>query len=235
MSLETAALELADSLGYEFEDPRLLRDALTHRSFRNEKPDLAPADNERLEFLGDAVAGLVVASLLCEHFPDAAEGELTQRRADLVSEAGLARIAEGVGLGAALRLGKGEERSGGRTKSRLLSSALEAVMGAIHQDGGVEAAARVGRTLFEPWLREAEPGHRDFKSRAQERAQSAFGETPRYQLIGTDGPDHAQQFSVALELAGQEVSRGEGSSKIAAEQEAASAALELWDATEREV
>ncbi|MEM9730732.1 MAG: ribonuclease III domain-containing protein, partial [Myxococcota bacterium] len=132
VTLDEAARELCEGLGYDFESPALLRDALTHSSFRNERPDLAPEDNERLEFLGDAVVGMVVASLLVEHFPSADEGELTQRRADLVSEKGLAKVAVGLGLGPAMRLGRGEEKSGGREKPRLLSSALEACFGAIY-------------------------------------------------------------------------------------------------------
>jgi len=228
--LDPAALEICDALGYGFTDERLLRDALTHRSFKNEQPDLAPNDNERLEFLGDAMVGLVVASLLSEQFPDATEGELTRRRADLVSEKGLAAIAESVGLGPAMRLGKGEEMSGGREKPRLLSSALEACIGAIYKDAGVDVAVEVTRRIFEPWLHASEPGHRDFKSRAQEWAQARLGDTPSYDLVRSDGPDHAREFVVALELKGNRVAFGEGRSKLAAEQAAAKAALEVWSA-----
>ncbi len=230
--LDAPALELCDELGYEFSDQSLLRDALTHRSFKNEQPDLAPNDNERLEFLGDAVVGVAVASLLSEEFPDAAEGELTQRRADLVSEKGLAAIANSVGLGPAMRLGKGEEKSGGRKKPRLLSSTLEACMGAIYQDAGIDVAVDVARQVFEPWLHAGEPGHRDFKSRAQEWAQARLGATPSYDLIRTEGPDHARQFVVALELKGSRIAQGQGRSKLAAEQAAAKAALEVWSAVD---
>ncbi|MEM7435487.1 MAG: ribonuclease III [Myxococcota bacterium] len=226
--LGEAAEEFCESLGYEFNDEGLLRDALTHRSFRNERPDLAPSDNERLEFLGDAVVGLVVASLLIEHFPSSDEGELTQRRADLVSEKGLAKVAVGLGLGQAMRLGKGEERSGGREKPRLLSSALEACLGAVYLDGGVETAFEVTRRVFESWLHRSAPGHRDFKSRAQEWAQGHLGGTPKYEVISSDGPDHARQFVVALGLDGDQVAVGEGRSKIEAEQAAARAALLQW-------
>ena len=124
--LDDASLRLCRKLGHTFADRGLLLDALTHRSFKNERPDVCCDDNERLEFLGDAVVGLVVTSLLFTQFPDADEGELTRRRADLVSERGLAEAAEAIGVGEAMRLGRGEERSGGRTKPRLLSSALEA-------------------------------------------------------------------------------------------------------------
>jgi len=226
--LDEKASALCASLDYEFVDPHFLLEALTHRSFKNERPDLAPNDNERLEFLGDAVAGLVVASLLCERFPDADEGELTRRRADLVSERGLANIARRIGLGAALRLGKGEEKSGGRKKSRLLSSALEACIGAVYLDGGVRVAFDVGRRLFEPWLHASAPGHRDFKSRAQEWAQGHLGHTPSYELIRSEGPDHARDFLVALSVDGERVATGEGRSKTEAEQDAAKKALDAW-------
>jgi ribonuclease-3 len=229
-TLDPAALELCEALGYEFTNKGLLRDALTHSSFKNERPDLAPTDNERLEFLGDAVVGLVVASLLCEQFPDADEGELTQRRADLVSEKGLATIADSVRLGPAMRLGKGEEKSGGREKPRLLSNALEACIGAMYRDGGIGAAFEATRRIFELWLHASAPGHRDFKSRAQEWAQARLGGTPSYDLIRSDGPDHAREFVVALELGGSQVALGEGRSKIDAEQAAAKTALEIWSA-----
>jgi ribonuclease-3 len=228
--LDAPALELCDELGYQFTDQSLLRDALTHRSFKNERPDLAPNDNERLEFLGDAVVGLAVASLLSEEFPDAPEGELTQRRADLVSENGLAAVAKSVGLGPAMRLGKGEEKSGGRQKTRLLSSTLEACIGAIYQDAGIDVAVDIARQVFEPWLHAGEPGHRDFKSRAQEWAQARLGDTPSYELVRSEGPDHARRFVVALNLNGSRIAHGEGPSKLAAEQAAAKAALEVWSA-----
>lgn len=232
VTFNDSADELCEALDYWFEDRTLLRDALTHRSFRNERPDLAPSDNERLEFLGDAVVGMVVASLLVEHFPSAAEGELTQRRADLVSEKGLAKVAVGLGLGSAMRLGKGEERSGGREKPRLLSSALEACIGAIYLDAGAQVAFDVARGVFESWLHRTAPGHRDFKSRAQEWAQGRFGLTPKYRVVSSDGPDHARQFVVALGVDGDQIAIGEGRSKIEAEQAAARAALAIWDADE---
>jgi len=226
--LDDATLRLGEQLGYAFSDKGLLLDALTHRSFRNERPDVALADNERLEFLGDAVVGFVVASLLYLRFPDADEGELTRRRADLVSEKGLSEAAEAIGVGEAMRLGKGEDRSGGRTKSRLLASALEACVGAVYRDGGADAAIAVARRIFEPRSHTSAPGRRDAKSRAQEWAQGHLGGTPSYRLVGTDGPDHDREFTVAIELHDQEVSMGAGRSKLEAEQAAATAALEKW-------
>jgi ribonuclease-3 len=226
--LDDAALRLCEELGYSFADTGLLLAALTHRSFKNERPDLAAADNERLEFLGDAVVGLVVASLLYVQFPDADEGELTRRRADLVSEKGLFEAAEAIGVGDAMRLGKGEEKSGGRAKPRLLASALEACVGAIYRDGGADGAFSAARRIFEPRLHTSAPGHRDAKSRAQEWAQAHLRGTPSYRLVGSEGPDHAREFTVALELHEEEVATGAGRSKIDAEQAAAQAALDKW-------
>ncbi|TFH31621.1 MAG: ribonuclease III [Myxococcales bacterium] len=226
--LDDATLRLCAQLGYTFADKGLLLDALTHRSFKNERPDVALADNERLEFLGDAVVGFVVASLLYLQFPDADEGELTRRRADLVSEKGLSEAAEAIGIGDAMRLGKGEDKSGGRSKSRLLASALEACVGAVYRDGGADAAFGAARRVFEPRLHTSAPGHRDAKSTAQEWAQAHLGGTPSYRLLGTEGPDHDREFTVAIELHDEEVSVGAGRSKIEAEQAAASAALDKW-------
>ena len=226
--LDDAVLRLCGELGYAFTDAGLLLDALTHRSFKNERPDLTSADNERLEFLGDAVVGLVVASLLYAQFPKSDEGELTRRRADLVSEKGLSATAEAIGVGDAMRLGKGERKSGGRSKPRLLASALEACIGAIYCDGGADAAFAAARRIFEPRLHTSAPGHRDAKSRAQEWAQAHLGGTPSYRLIGSQGPDHEREFTVALELHGEKVASGAGRSKIDAEQAAADAALETW-------
>lgn len=226
--LDDAVRSLSRELGYSFADRGLFLDSLTHRSFKNENPDVALTDNERLEFLGDAVVGVVVTSLLYVQFPDADEGELTRRRADLVSEKGLAEAAEAIGVGAAMRLGKGEEKSGGRDKPRLLSSALEACIGAVFLDGGPSAAFDAARRVFEPRIHTAAPGHRDAKSRAQEWAQAKLGATPIYRLVDADGPDHEREFTVALELDGEEVASGKGRSKVEAEQHAANAALLSW-------
>ena len=227
---EQARRRLEEALGYTFGNPQLLKDALTHSSFRNERPDVAPTDNERLEFLGDAVLGLVVASLLADRFPDATEGELTRRRANLVSEKGLTNVALEIDIGAALRLGKGEEKSGGRTKSRLLSSTLEACVGAIYRDGGIDVAYDTVERLFSHEIEVSSAGRADFKSRAQEWAQSNHRTTPTYSVLNTDGPDHARQFLVALNLNGERVATGEGTSKIEAEQRAAAQALKQWTA-----
>ena len=232
--IDEATLRLCKELGYTFDDPGLLLDALTHSSFKNERPELASSDNERLEFLGDAVVDLVAAYLLFVQFPDADEGELTRRRADLVSEKGLAEAAEAVGVGPALRLGKGEEKSGGRSKPRLLSSALEACIGAIYCEAGPDAAFEASRRIFEPRLHTSAPGRRDAKSLAQAWAQANLGFTPSYELVETEGPDHEREFTVALEVDDERITTGTGRTKLEAEQAAAQAALARWTQVEPE-
>lgn len=223
-SEEQIEAAVARALGHEFAQPDLLRDALTHRSFRNERPHLARQDNERLEFLGDAVLGMRVATLLFETFPDAPEGALTRKRAALVCEATLADIARDLDLGPALRLGRGEDRSGGREKPRLLASALEALIGAVYMDGGIDAAFAVVDRLFADRI-EAATARRDAKSRFQELVQARRHETPTYRLLRTDGPDHDRRFTVALEVGGETVAQGTGRSKGDAERDAARKAL----------
>jgi ribonuclease-3 len=222
---ESAMRAIAARLGHAFADLGPLREALTHASFAHERPELAPRDNERLEMFGDAVLQWAVSALLWERFPDATAGELTRRRADLVCEEGLAEIAEALALGADLRLGRGEDRSGGRTKPRLLASAFEACIAAVYLDGGPEAALGVCRTLFLPRLKDSAPGARDFKTRLQEVFQERGARAPRYDLCATGGPDHARQFEVAVFLDAEELGRGTGRSKIEAEQIAAQVAL----------
>ena len=216
---------VAAHLGHEFAAPDLLRDALTHRSYVHERPDLAPRDNERLELLGDSVVGLAAAKLLFDRYPSAREGELTRRRADLVCERSLAAIAEMLEMGPALRLGRGEERSGGRTKSRLLSCALEACLGAIAVDAGLPRALVVAETLLGPHVETLAPGQRDFKSRLQEQVQAKGGTSPRYEITRMDGPEHERVFTVVVRY-GDEEARGTGRSKLEAEQVAARTALE---------
>lgn len=221
---------VARALGYRFQDSTLLRDALTHRSFANEFPSRAPRDNERLEFLGDAILSLGASALLWDRFPGASEGELTRRRADLVCEAGLSELARELGLGDVLRLGKGEAKSGGRKKPRLLCSALEACIAAVYVDGGDQAALSVVKRLLEPKLMAPELGQRDFKTRLQERVQALGSPAPRYVVIETLGPDHACEFRVSCVCGERELSTGLGRSKIEAEQGAARVALEALEA-----
>ncbi|MET0283994.1 MAG: ribonuclease III [Polyangiales bacterium] len=216
---------MAEALGHRFADVGLLHEALTHRSYANEHPERAPHDNERLEFLGDAVLTLAASTLLWERFPDATEGELTRRRADLVCEASLASIARVLELGRSLRLGRGEDRSGGREKPRLLCSALEACIAAVYLDGGVATAGQVVRRLLEPALNEPELGRRDAKTRVQELVQALGEGTPRYTVVRATGPDHARMFEVSCLSNTRELGRGTGRSKLEAEQSAARAAL----------
>lgn len=225
--LDEATCTVQRLLGHTFRDARLLLDALTHRSFAHERPEIARTNNERLEYLGDAVLQWAVSSVLFERFPGATAGELTRRRADLVCEEGLAEIARELGVGAAMRLGRGEERSGGRDKPRLLSSALEACVAAVYEDGGSEAARAVCLALVAPRLQDAPPGARDFKTRLQETLQQKSKRLPVYELLGTSGPDHARAFEVAVRSEdGTELARGQGRSKLEAEQSAAERALQ---------
>jgi len=225
---------LEGRLRHVFGDRRWLRVALTHRSWAHEHaardgggegPD---SYNERLEFLGDSVLGAAAATLLFERFPEAREGELTRRRADLVCEKTLARVASDLEIGSLLRLGRGEDRTGGREKPRLLASALEACIAAIALDGGTETALRVARTLLESDVDALAPGERDFKSRLQEREQAAGHASPRYELRGTHGPEHERTFHVGVIADdGRALGEGTGRSKSEAEQAAAKAALGL--------
>jgi len=221
---DAARRRLHEALGHAFEQEALLADALTHRSFKNERPDLARTDNERLEFLGDAVLGMGVAALLAEAYPEAGEGELTRLRADVVCEASLADVARSLEVGDALRLGKGEERSGGRDKPRLLASAMEAIVGAVLTDGGAGPALELVERLFSEQVARAS-GARDVKSRLQEWAQRVHGATPVYRVLRAEGPDHERVFHVVVELAGEALAEGTGRSKSEAERSAARKAL----------
>lgn len=216
---------LETRLGYTFQDHDLLRLALTHRSFANERQ--LQQQNERLEFLGDAVLGLVTASHLYGEHDELPEGDLSRRKSNLVSEVSLASMAEAVGLGQVLRLGVGEDRSGGRSKPSLLADALEAVFGACYLDGGLPAARRVIEPLLTRVKEDSRDWHRrDAKTRLQETVQAHGGPPPRYRLVDEAGPDHTKTFTVECWIAGKSVGVGSGSSKKAAEQAAASAALE---------
>ena len=223
-----AALER--QLGHTFADRTLCEAALTHKSWLNEAPGTARTDNERLEFLGDAVLALVVSDLLMKGFPDRSEGELSKARAVIVSEVGLSRTAQGIGLGQWIFLGRGEDQAGGRGKSSILSDALEAVMGAVYLDGGLEAARRVAEQLFSAALKDVEMQTRhDYKSRLQERSQALLQATPQYRVVGQEGPDHDKRFSVTISLGGREYGRAVGRSKKEAEQSAAAQALVILE------
>ena len=214
-------------LGLTFSDRKLLVQALTHRSFINENPDDELGDNERLEFLGDAVLDFVVASYLFRCFPDKDEGELTALRAALVRSESLAGFARQIIMGPHLRLGFGEAESGGRDRTPTLCAAFEALVGAIYLDQGLEPIQQMVEILAEPALRriQARRLHKDAKSEFQVWAQGMFNITPHYNVISAEGPDHAKVFTVEACLNEETWGMGTGRSKQAAAQAAASEAL----------
>jgi ribonuclease-3 len=230
---EPAAIEaFAARWGLTFDDLGLLRMALTHRSYLNEHPELDWDDNERLEYLGDAVLDLLLGEHLYLSFPQAREGELTALRAALVRRSTLARFAEELEIGEALFMGHGEIETGGRERAATLCGAFEAVVGAIYLDQGIEGAAALVMPLVEAELAAAqvEVSDKDPKSRLQELAQGALGVTPRYRTVNAEGPDHAKMFTVEVSIAGVVCGVGLGSAKQIAAQEAAIAALANRDA-----
>jgi ribonuclease-3 len=218
--------EIEAKLGYRFSNRELLLEALTHRTYVNEAG--GGKDNQRLEFFGDAVLDFLLSDMLLVQFPESREGELTRMRAALVDETSLARLAVTLDLGAALRLGRGEDKGGGRQKRSLLADAFEALLAALYLDGGIEAARRVVEAHFRPLLTSAEAlAGRDFKTDLQERARLARGQLPRYQLKEVSGPDHDRVFTVELYLGDELMGQGVGRTKKEAEQDAARAATIL--------
>jgi ribonuclease-3 len=220
-------LELSERLGVEFSDFSLLSRALTHRSYLNENPGSALEDNERLEFLGDAVIDFIVAGYLYHRFPEMDEGELTALRAALVRAESLAQFARAVDLGQYLRLGYGEEETGGRDRTPLLCASFEAVMGAVYLDGGLEAARPIVEGYIRPALERIRAGelHKDAKSEFQVWAQARFNVTPHYRVVGSQGPDHARTFTVQVIVGPDVWGEGQGRSKQTAAQAAAAEAL----------
>jgi len=222
--------DLEKALGYSFRDKALLVNAMTHTSFANEYSPAACPDNERLEFLGDAVLDLVVSEHLMEALPTSNEGELSRIRADVVAMSSLAGLASKLGLGPSLLLGKGEFGSGGREKPGLLADALEALFGAVFVDGGYEAAKSVLLPLVVPILRQASAdAGQDYKSRLQEILQANRKELPVYRVTGTRGPDHDPVYLVEVLIGDRVYGSGEGRTKKTAEQNAAQATLLLLD------
>ena len=218
-------------LGVFFNDLSLLRRALTHRSYLNEHPDMVLEDNERLEFLGDAILDFVAADWLYHHFPEMSEGSMTRMRAALVRTETLARFAEGLGVDAVLRLGKGEEESGGRKRPSMLCAAFEALVGAVFLDKGeqgLEIVQRLVYPLFAPALDEvlSTASDKDPKSLLQEWGQAELGQTPQYQTVSADGPDHDRRFTIEVTIGGEVYGRGVGCNKQIAAQNAARDALE---------
>jgi ribonuclease-3 len=220
--------DLQKTLGVPFQQQELLTQALTHSSYANENPGIAPASNERLEFLGDAVLGLIVAENLFRDFPAMAEGEMTRLRSILVKQETLAQVAESIKLGAYIYLGKGEESSGGRDKPANLARALEALIAAVYLDHGYAVTeqfvleildAELLKTLYQGTII-------DYKSQLQELLQAKAQQTPVYNLIETEGPDHDKKFTVEVKLGNDVLATGVGRSKKKAETEAARIALE---------
>ncbi len=214
-------------IGYCFTQRSLLQEAMTHRSFANEAGEHGLADYERLEFLGDAVLDLVASRCLMRDFPDLNEGDLTRLRAEVVAEPSLALLARHLDLGSCMLLGRGEERSGGRSRESLLADAVEALFGAIFSDSGFEQATAVIEPLLLPLLQEASKrsGH-DYKTRLQELFQADHQTLPVYRLIEAIGPDHCRRYRVAVYLEGELCGEGDGTTKKKAEQAAARQALE---------
>lgn len=220
---------LQQGIGYRFRDRGLLEHAMTHTSRANEDVSGGVRDNESMEFLGDAILGFVIADLLFTDFPDFDEGEKSKSKAALVSTAALARLAERLGLGDHLLLGRGEEKSGGRRKQALLADTYEALIAAIYLDGGIEHVrafiVREFRDLMAD-VRRVGAGGQDYKSSLQELLQSRDQPLPEYRLVGTLGPDHQKLFQVQVLVSGEALSEATGTSKKDAEQEAARHAME---------
>ena len=215
---------LEERLGYSFQNRTLLENALTHSSYANEHRDAGMPSNERLEFLGDSVLGMVVADHLYREHPNMPEGELTRTRAAMVCEDSLVEVARALDLGRYLRLGKGEDAGGGRERPSILADATEAVIAAIYLDGGIAQARRTIRVLI-LGNEEELSASRDYKTALQELIQKESGSKLTYRLVAETGPDHAKCFTMEVDLNGTVVGAGEGRTKKAAEQAAAKAAI----------
>ena len=215
--------KLEDRINYSFKDKKLIIEALTHKSYKQ------PYNNERLEFLGDAVLDLIVGQYLYERFPKHDEGKLSKMRASLVNEGGFTRLAEHIALGDQLFLSNAEENNGGRTKPSLLSNAFEAIIGALYLEAGLDEARRTSIKLLE----EVHPDisldtlFKDYKTTLQEMTQALFGTTPEYKLVGSHGPDHKKEFEIAVFIDSKEYARASGKSKKVAQQESAAIAIEM--------
>jgi len=222
--------DLEAAIGYRFHNIMILQNALAHSSYANERWHNSLMSNERLEFLGDSVLGMLVAEYLYKGFPDRPEGELTRMRADMVCETALARVAERIDLGQHLLLGHGEERLGGRNRASILADAVESVIAACFLDGGMEAAkAFVDRFVLTD-VPVKQMNNQDYKTALQELVQQKKNQTLSYALVGESGPDHDKKFQVEVSLNGKPIGAGSGSSKKRAEQEAARQALEKLSA-----
>ncbi len=218
-------------LHYHFANPAILNEALTHKSYVNERRKQDYTHNERLEFLGDAVLSLIISDYLAKQYPELSEGGLSKLKATLVSEATLANVARRMDLGSRLRLGRGEERSNGREKASVLADALEAVIAAVYLDGGFEASRNITIAMLSEELRQIEslhmkPGGEDSKTRLQEWCQRRYDVLPQYVTVCESGPDHQKVFEIEVHVNSRLLGRGAGRSKKEAEQAAARQALE---------
>lgn len=224
---------IQQALGHRFRDLDLLRRALTHPSYVNEHPEDGVGDNQRLEFLGDAVLDFVTGAWVYRHYADFDEGRMTRLRAALVRAETLAQLARQVRVGEAMRLGHGEEEAGGRERDANLGDAFESVVGALYLDGGMAVVENFVEPLIEPVAEAtlATAADQDAKSRLQEWSQAESGITPRYRIVTEQGPDHAKTFVAEVLLGKRVVGQGEGHSKQAAEQSAAQAA---WERLEKD-
>ena len=218
--------ELESALGYRFRNVALLQNALTHSSYANERWHNSLLSNERLEFLGDSVLGMLVADYLYRNFPDRPEGELTRMRADMVCEQTLAAAANKIGIGEHLLLGHGEEQGGGRSRNSILADAMESVIAACFLDGGLGAALTVVQKFILVEVPVTRLHNVDYKTRLQELVQQKKNQTLSDALVGESGPDHDKKVVVEVRLNGNVVGSGSGSSKKRAEQSAAASAIE---------
>lgn len=218
--------DLEAAIGYTFRDISLLQNALTHSSYANERWHDSLASNERLEFLGDSVLGMVTAEHLYRTFPQRPEGELSRLRAELVCETNLARVAAQLELGRHLMLGHGEEQGGGRTRESILADAVESVIAATYLDGGFQPAARLIHRFILSDIPVEKPRIVDYKTTLQELVQQKKNQTISYALTGESGPDHAKKFTVEVRINGKPMGSGSGTSKKRAEQDAAQMAYE---------
>jgi len=217
--------DLEAAIGYHFRNITLLQNALTHSSYANECWHDSLKSNERLEFLGDSILGMVVAEYLYQNFPDRPEGELTRMRADMVCETSLAEVAARVELGRHLQLGNGEERFGGRNRASILADAVESVIAACFLDGGMEAAKAFIQRFILTNVPVKQLHNQDYKTALQELVQQKKDQVLTYRLVGESGPDHDKRFQVEVSLNGTPVGNGIGSSKKRAEQDAARDAI----------
>lgn len=231
MFTEEDIVKLESALGRTFADKKYLLAALTRRSYWHENREECEAHNERMEFLGDAVLGLVIADVLYREFPDDEEGELQKKRASLVNRAALARLMRQLDIASYLRMGKGDDRSGGRENDSILSDTLEALIAATYLDGGYSEAKKMIEKHFYPMIQKCSTrdGFDDFKSALQERLQSETGHTPIYKMMDEWGQEHEKTFKIAVYICGQLIGEGEGPNKREAAQKAAKSALEKID------